>query len=286
MKNILITLLLSFLLFFANSQSKFDNTLHTLLYDTTASYETIKKQYQEINSISEKLIAPSTRLHFSFLCLKNNDIETFKKIIPVLIEKEGFFYSYKDTLPINRFFFINNLIYENGLQNWMISQSANLYPIWIKNNYFQFTSSLELIRLFTEAKKIDLNILTNSRAWNQSFDLLIELQLICKSNNNTLPNEFDYGISGREKYIFTIIENCLFFDQYAKLSWEFILPYIDNAYFEGKIGTNYYALYDYALYRHSGMQYYGFIENAPFIDEFNLFKRAKKYDFVQKNIEK
>ncbi len=253
-----------------------------VLIDMNASFDNQFAYYKEVKSSEDRILLPDHTLYFSYFLLKNQHIETFKGEIIDLMKNHGYFYTFNDTIIQNRFYYINQLVYENNLQNWMIEQSLIYHPQWIQNNYFSYSVSNVIKQLKNKSEVINNNELINPNSWNQHFELIVKIVEIAKMNNNTLPNQLDLGISMGELDL--LIEKALAFPSKINITWEFILPYIDKAYFEGKIGSNLYQIYDIYLYNHSGSQYYGFIPNAPYIEEYTLFKRKEKYDFVRENV--
>lgn len=92
-----------------------------------------------------------------------------------------------------------------------------------------------------------------------------------------LPNHFDHGLN--TYYVWQI---CFFHNMYPdKIDevWNQMLPFIEQAYFAGKIGDGLFRLYDFQLNQLFGYQYYGFIADVPVKDEAHLQDRKHKYGF-------
>lgn len=247
---------------------------------TENNYTDAKKKFIEFKK--QFLFDPTIDLLFLESSLRHNDIDYFKLAMPNLVKNHGYKFNRTDTLRYLQNDF-NDLVYEKGLCDWLIQLCDELYPEWIKKNPSQYELKIRIEKLrIIDQTRADYYLLYDSCSLAPEFlkrldyEIFAKLLMICKENGNRVPNTYDLGFDCgwslillhnlREENMFEI--------------WNLILPYIENAYFEHKIGDGLFKLFDELLQRQRGYQYYGFIEAVPIYDEENLMKRKSKYNFL------
>ena len=234
----------------------------------------------------ESVVDPAEKLLFLTKSLENNDMKYFKKEMTELIIRHGYNYtpnpySLKKTDAI-----FCGLLREHNLEEWISTKCQKLYPKWIKNNpkAFEVQQAIAKIAIKDQTRKYFYQIIKQDSSLT-SKEVLMEMDannlndLISITNQiGILPNHFDHGLN-----TFYLWQTCLFHNLYEdriEQVWLRMLPYIEQAYFSGKIGDGLFRLYDFQLNLLFGYQYYGFLENVPFKDEGNLQERKRKCGFI------
>ena len=251
-------------------------------------YESAKKQWIEIDRIYR--IDPQERFLFIIESLKNEDVKYFKANIKRLIKENGYHYFAADTFPEN-LSTINHLFLEKKIFPWLIRTSERNYPKWAKRNYESIFISKKVDELVT-IDQVDYYLspkdlieglsekgLNKYKTYVEEQDLenIRALTMICIRNNG-IPNHFENG-AGIFYKLQLIVWHNLKTENNREQTWKFILPWVDKAYFEGKIDYSLYEAYDYWLHQHTGFQYYGFIPNAPVQDSIKFKDIKEKYNF-------
>jgi hypothetical protein len=235
-------------------------------------------------------VDPNSEYLFLIEALANDDIEFYKSRIPSLIEDHGYHFFASDTLLENlRWDF--EIIINKGLHKWLINTSNELYPNWIKKKPESYSLQQQIIQLahndqlfrtsihFAEVsdtnctgKELDWDILSRC-----DYENAAKLATLCIRNGG-LPNHFDNGYKTYALMDLIIWHNLKSEDNIHN-AWMILSPHIDKAYLEGKIGSGFYASYDYWLLHFTGYQYYGFEGNAPVENQNEFEKRKEKYKF-------
>lgn len=244
------------------------------------NYVTAKTKFLELKNKIQ--FDPAIELRFLESSLKHDDIEFFKATIPNLIRNHGYKFYRIDTLRYLQNDF-NDLVYDKGLSNWLLKSCDELYPEWIKSHPVQHELKIRIEKLrIIDQTRIDYYILYDSCKLAPEFlkrldyDIFANLLMICKANNNRVPNEYDLGFDCGWSLI--LLHNLRKENMFE--IWNLILPYIEKAYFDEKIDDGLFRLFDDLLQRERGYQYYGFLEGVPIHDEGNLLKRKAKYKFL------
>ncbi|MCB9448533.1 MAG: hypothetical protein H6585_09345 [Flavobacteriales bacterium] len=110
---------------------------------------------------------------------------------------------------------------------------------------------------------------------NNDFENLLEIVRLCKMNNNELPTGYDFAIDTYSKIQMILWHNLKSKNNFQR-AWEQLFPYLEKAYFDGKISNSFLYAYDKLSYVHFGYQYYGTI-SAPVKDEATLKERQQDY---------
>ena len=279
--------LLSLLVFFIFSFFPLlsQNLTYKLYWDSInplieTNYFTAKKKFLELKK--EVQFDPTIELLFLEHSLRHDDIDFFKSSIPDLIINHGYKFYRVDTLRYLQNDF-NDLVYDKGLSNWLLKSCDELYPEWIKNHPVQHELKIRIEKLrIIDQTRIDYYILYDSCKLapgylkRLDYDIFAQLLMICKENNNRVPNAYDLGFDSGWSLI--LVHNLREENMFE--IWNLILPYIEKAYFDKKIGDGLFRLFDDLLQRQRGYQYYGFLEGVPIYDEENLLKRKAKYKFL------
>jgi hypothetical protein len=239
---------------------------------------------QKIKTLSRQhKIDPQDKLLFLYSSLQNKDIPYFKKNIKKLIINDGFHYSkyYQQTVDIN----FSQLVKNQNLESWLLNISEKNHYKWVKNHPIAYEIQKQIIEIsildqtrqylyriqnkFQTSDSIAYFILKENDGI--AFERLIKL---CQSING-IPNSMDYGIYTSN--LFSISFWHSLYPDCIENNWQRILPFVENTYFEGKIGTDLFWIYDFQLTNHFGYQYYGTIPDVPVKDSLNLTHRQVKY---------
>jgi hypothetical protein len=278
-----LLLLIFFTLSFFQLQSQ--NLSYKLYWDSINPL--IEKDYLEakekfIELKKEVQFDPTIELLFLESALKNEDIKFFKSAMPDLVRNHGYKFYRTDTLRYLENDF-NDLVYEKGLCEWIIKLCDKLYPVWVKKNPSKFELKIRLEKLrIIDQTRADYYILYDSCKLTPDFlkrldyEIFAQLLMICKENNNCVPNANDLGFESGWSLI--LVHNLREENMFE--IWNLILPYIEKAYFDKKIGDGLFRLFDDLLYRQKGFQYYGFLEGVPVYDEEKLLFRKSQYNFL------
>lgn len=241
-----------------------------------------------INLEHKYTVDPAEKLLFLVQSLKNKDIKYFKKSIHKLIINNGFRYSKDNHELYNRYSHITKYLIENGLEEWLLNESAKNYYKWVKNNPKAFEVRCQMENLL----EVDQTRTYFYEMWSNklldSAEIAQELRKFDNDNLNNLikitnsigilPNHFDHGIGTYYLWQISFYHN--FYPETIIEVWNKMLPYIEDAYFSGKIGSGLFQLYDFQLNMLFGYQYYGFLKNVPVKDAEGLENRRKKYGFI------
>lgn len=284
-----------FILFLSISLVGFSqNQSYNIIFDSI-NPQLYSGNYQKAKAIwlaTEKVWNMDPQEEYLFICssLKNNDVSFFKKRMKRLVKKSGFNFEPTDTLPSNINGYVK-LFYEKEVISWLINISSKFHPKWrnkfpeaskirreieiliIKDQYFltQFGPSD-----FADSTcdNVDKFLETMAKA---DFQNMAELATLCIRENG-IPNHFDHGAETFYSLQLIIWHN-LKTPTNRDNAWSIILPWVDKAYFEGKVGNQLYKMYDNWLFKHTGHQFYGFEDAAPLLKPETFAERKKTYGF-------
>jgi len=276
---------------FINEHIVAQNNSYTIIYDQVyprlneGNYFLAKSLFEDLKQIYN--IDPAERVKFSRYALENGDIDYFKSEQIDLIKNYGYFFTSADTI---KFGIYHELLKKNNLLEWLIDQTNQNYPLWVKENPDAFFMQQKILAM-TEANKsryyfyrlMDYhNERNDSLAHNevlkylQDFDFTQLYEIIEISRNNGLPNNFDFGYN--TYYQIQIILTNNMFDKFNfERTWHHIFPLLEMAYFDGKISNTFLFLYDEACEKHYNHQYYGTLENVTVKDSTGLKARRIKF---------
>lgn len=224
--------------------------------------------------------------------LQNNDVTFFKSEICKLFKHFGYYYSYSDTTGISMINTLNQEIVSHDMAHWMVKKSNKYFPKWISKNpnYFQLQKTLEAIHTSDQlVRRIGISSKDSScvSTWKNSYDSvlasidlknIIQLQTLCIQNNFTLPNNYENGYSTYNQIMFIVFHN-LKQGTNINATWQRLGAYIEQAYLDGKISSNFFYTYDYYLNIYQGMQYYGTLgADIPNRDPAGYNDRQKKFN--------
>ncbi|MBS1646919.1 MAG: hypothetical protein JST67_06225 [Bacteroidetes bacterium] len=109
----------------------------------------------------------------------------------------------------------------------------------------------------------------------EDFRHLEEIVDLSKENGG-LPNGFEYTTDIYQKIQLILLHNLKTKENFLK-AWGLIFPYLEKAYFDGKISYSFLYAYDVYSNMHFGYQYYGFLDKVPVKDNEELSERKKRY---------
>lgn len=254
-----------------------------------------KGNYKEAKALwisTESKYKIDPQQEYLFICesLINDDITFFKERILKLMEKAGVSFTPGDSLPQNLNGY-NTIFYDKGVMKWLIEKSTEIYPKWIAENpeAYQIRCEIEFLVLkdqyirsnFAPSDFADSACVNEDKYWETvgraDFMNMAELTTLCIQNEG-IPNHFDHGTKSFY-FMGIIIWHNLKNPTNRENAWNMIVPWLDKAYFEGKIDSGLYASYDKWLFEHTGYQYYGFEGSAPILKPETFSERKEKYKF-------
>lgn len=267
------------------------NNSYVILYDqiypmlNDDNYIGAKNLFDELRISS--LVDPSERLIFSYEALANGDVDYFKSENEDLIRNYGYFFRYEDTLSVS---LNQDLRSQYNLVDWLVAETNENYPLWIKDHPEAFFIQQKLIGMKAAAKTAQYykNLIDYHDERNDSlasaevlkylrdihFTQLYEIVKISRTNG--LPNNFDHGYDTYYTIQIILMQNL--FDEFnLERTWHHIFPFLEKAYLDGKISNTFIKLYDQALRRHYDYQYYGTIDGLEVLDPDGLAERRKKF---------
>lgn len=275
---------LLFLLLLISSQLDAQNASYCIINNEIypaldSNYQYAKTRFLEVEN--DHRIDPSWELYFLEHSLINKDIDFFKDRIQSLIKLNGYRFTRTDTLRYRQNE-LHDLIFENQLEDWLLSKSDSLFPLWIAKNpkAYELSQRLEKLRILDQTRGNYYRIYDTcslSREYLQRIDYenFANLIMICKENNDKVPSTFDIGFGSAWNLI--LLHNLRKENMFD--IWNMTLPYIEKAYFEGSISESYFRLFDQLLVRQTGYQYYGFEGDKPIWEEEYVKERKSRYNF-------
>jgi hypothetical protein len=272
-------------MFIANSFAQ--NLSYKIIADSIFSiidtnYWSAKNKWLELEK--EYPIDNRSRLLFINTSYQNNDTTYFQNQLQYLVKNNGF------TLT-DEYYWLSfyESITKGALEEWYNELYRNYHKEWVESNI----AKLEIINKIEATYARDQLIAPLFKYTNDTCGIAQKLNAslikanianlnavvdICKKNGE-MPNAFDYPLSLIGKIEIIIAHNLQDSDSTDfDMKWNLILPYIEKAYFDGKISFSFFQIYDMILYQKFGYQYYGgLIKDAPFKDKENYEQRRKKY---------
>jgi hypothetical protein len=247
---------------------------------------------------------PSNIHSFLRFSLGNADIEFFKKESAKLMDL-GFRFQYSDTSIVNR----NNdsfyeLINQYKLIDWLVKETLERFPIyWRKHpeliDYEVFKNTILakdqlVIRYSNELKKQFPKVLTKNQNVDSvligdidsilkeaymklDFDNILDIDELCRKNNNQLPTNFDCPFLSRyiELSYFHVMKNSA--GKNLIQTWDLLHNYFEEAYIKGVVNDAFFSTYDHYLEVYFGKQYYGTRPiNIPLLDPENYQERKNR----------
>jgi hypothetical protein len=280
-------LFITFFVFFIHNDTIAQNIGSKILKDSIypafqSGYEFAKKLLIKY----EDQIIPQDMVFVLEDILSVGDTNFYKDRMTYLMKNYGWNYNYIETHSLSS---LSSELCKNNMFKWTWKASQEYYPIWVKNNMEKLVMQ-EKFRAISHTDQSIRSLLTLaedttelkiiSRMINQiDFNNLTEICNLSDENNGVLINDFDIGIAVYNNVHFILWHNLKSKENFQK-SWDLILPYIEKAYFQKKIGSHPFIIYDTWSVNHFGYQYYGtFSDTVPVIDSLLLEKMKKKYQF-------
>lgn len=276
--------------FYSYPQNKSYKVIYDEIYPLLSSdYPKAKEIWLKMEKTS-KLIDPVEMELILGYSLKNNDIKFFKKRIVFLMKNYGWNYNQNiDTLFLNiENNFLKNNIKKSNLNNWISIKSNKIHSKWKKNhplNSFFIERVSQLKFCDQEITKIladnngneEARVILDSFIYSIDYNHILEIVKLCKLNNNVLLNNFDCGVGTYNKVNLILWHNLKSKINFQR-SWDQLLPFIENAYFQNKISYTIFMAYDKWCNYHFENQYYGTLEGVKIKDLETFNERKKKYN--------
>lgn len=282
-----ISLLLTLIFFALHLHSQ--NNSYSLLNDSI--YPRLDTSYNEAKILlldNMKTIDPSELLLILDNVLVKGDTNTYKTIITYIIKEYGWNYLYIDTL--DAISANNSLLREirnNNLEEWTYNVSQEYYPHWVSKNILSLRFQKKISAILHSDQEIrrylpnDTNNICFDKLYNSltrlDYQHILEIVELCKVNNNLMLNNYDNGVGIYYNIQMVIWHNMKERENFHK-TWDILLPYIENAYWAGKISNDIFKIYDTWSSFHYGYQFYGTLkESIEIKDKENYQKRKDKY---------
>jgi hypothetical protein len=277
--------------FFLKFHTIAQNHSYTIIYEQVypmvrdGEYLAGRNLFDELHTMYT--VDPSERSQFAFVALQNGDVDYFKSTYADLIRNYGYFFTYADTLKLGTIAYYAR---DYDLVDWLVDQTNTGYPKWVAENPTGFFIQQRILQLDEKSstRTYFLRMLENDSITSDSvlveealkylrdldFNLLYEIITLCRSHG--LPNNFDSG--GKTYVLLQRILSNNAMDQFNfERTWHHIFPFLETAYFAGKISSSFLKLYDRALEEHYRYQYYGTLDSVEVKDPAGLSERRKKY---------
>lgn len=281
--------LFAVLLFKANIFSQ--NKSYAIIYDTInvyladSNYEEAKRRFELL--LKEYPVDPAERLLFAKKALAFDDVKYFKSEAIIAMRDFGWHYSYQDTLNEGS---TTTDIKKHGLVEWLVKKSEIIYPKWIQKNPIGYLvqKEVEKICAMDRTRKYFYHLLYDdlisdstiikyiqSELNNMDYSNILAVRLL--SEKYGLPNNFDHGYNTYYR-VTSLLQHAMHEEINIERVWAAIFPYLEKAYFDGKISYTFFYHYDLCLFKTKGYQYYGTMgDNVPNIDSKNVNERQRKY---------
>ena len=277
----------SFLFLLISLTSFSQNLSYNIIYESISpiidsNYWKAKDMWLKL----EKKYPIDNRERLLFICnsYNNKDIKYFKKELKYLIKCNGF--EINNSLKWLSFY---QSITTGELKDWYETLIKKQHKIWLKHNLDKIETINIIEQLFVKDQTMSLLSSyfgikdTTNENLHKFFDKIqhenyANLKRIVEisEKNNELPNTFDYPLLVMGKIEIIILHNLKDSTNFEK-KWNLIFPYIEKAYFDGKISNSSFKMYDKLLFEFFGYQYYGTIKGAPIKDIDTYEQRKKKY---------
>lgn len=229
------------------------------------------------------------KLRFMECVLRNKDIKYFKKEIVFLMKESGYYLERGDTISISSNY-LTDLIKENGLTAWVLKKSKKLHPKWIwkkptarlvqlEMDYYQ-SRDQHIIKYAPPICYVDSFCVQeyDEHYANVGKREMAEFASFCNQIGG-LPNNIDHGINVLYRWQL-VFRHCIENSEETLLyAWDLLKPFIDQAYFDGKIDANIFYTIDMAFIKHFGSQYFGLVDEIPIYDPETFETRTNIYNF-------
>ncbi|MBK7128787.1 MAG: hypothetical protein IPM74_02250 [Crocinitomicaceae bacterium] len=267
------------------------NKSYAVIYDTInvylsdSNYNDAKRRFELL--LKEDIVDPAERLLFSRRALEFDDVNYFKAESIILMRDFGWHYSYQDTLIEGT---NTEQIKKHGLVKWLVKKSEIYYPEWIKKNPtgYLVQEEVEKILAMDHTRIFFYHILYGTAVYDSTTTKCVQTELdnldysnilaivsICQKYG--LPNNFEHGYNTYYQITLLMLHS-MSHEVNIKRVWSVLFPFLERAYFDGKISYTFFYLYDTCLFKATGYQYYGTMNiEIPIIDSDNVYERKKKY---------
>lgn len=226
---------------------------------------------------------------FLLSALRNNDLKFFRKEMTSLMKESGYFLSVMDTSS-NYGDNTVNLFREKGVLEWVVKKSNKYYPKWIVSNpiahYAKQRSDFFIFRDQNFIRGIPPECDTSIHCKEKHQEYYTQFAMMSASDLATffieiggVANNIDHGVDVYYPLLVVIHHILETSEESMEYAWTLLLPYFEKAYFDGKIGSDIFYIYDEALFQHTGYQYYGQYGEAPILDQEGFEGRVRKYNF-------
>lgn len=283
--------LIIFLLQFSTNGAA-QNHSYTIIYEQVyplaakKEYTEAKKLFSELCSMYE--VDPSERYQFSYTALRNGDVDFFKSEHEVIMLNYGYYFTYDDTMRIGGS--LHDALKQYDLVDWLVEKTKLLYPKWVAENPQGFFIQQRVLQLSAaNSTRGNLNaiyklvessgdsmMLAEALTYKRDLDFTHLYEIITLSRAHGLPNNFDHGYNTYYK-LQQILSNNLTDKFNLERTWHHIFPHLEKAFFDGKISKTFLKIYDQALQKNYGYQYYGTIDDVEVLDPQGLSERRKKF---------
>lgn len=267
------------------------NKSYSVIYDTInvylsdSNYEDAKRRFELL--LKEYPVDPAERLLFAHKALAFGDIKYFKGEAVLMMRDFGWHYSYEDTLNDGS---TTEDIKKHGLVEWLVKKSEILYPKWIQKNPSGYLVQKEVEKIcaidHTRSYFYHLlydDLISDSAAIkyiqnelnNMDYSNILAVRSLCERYG--LPNNFDHGYNTYYGVTY-LLHHSMYGEMNIERVWTALFPYLEKAYFDGKISYTFFYQYDLRLFKTTGYQYYGTMsDDVPNIDSENVNERKRKY---------
>ena len=274
---LLLLFLMPFYLFCQNPAYRLCDSILAL-----AETDYAKAKNQLISVSKKHSIDPCQRVNFLMYSYNHKDYSFLKSQVKYLIKQHGFTMQ-GDKAAFNYY----SLFISGELSAWHKRTYHKYYPKWYKKNIDKIETIHAIEELHTQdqmlSKFAEFSIDSSSQASKNIFSMIaredydhITKIVELSKKNGGLPNNFDYG-PFTYQYIKGILWHNLKTPENFSKAWDLLFPYLEQAYFKGKISSEFLHIYDYFLNQYYGYQYYGFLANVPVKDKESLAERKKHY---------
>lgn len=266
-----------------NSQNIGSIVLKDSIYPALESdYELAKKLLIKY----ENQIIPQDMVFVLEDILSVGDTSFYKDRMTYIMKNYGWNYNYIETHSLSS---LSSELSKNNMFKWTRMASQEYYPIWVKNNMEKLMIQ-EKVKAILHTDQSIRGLLSLAKDSTESdfiyrmimeidFNNLIEICSLSDENNGVLLNDFDTGVAIYNNVLLILWHNLKSKENFQK-SWDIILPYIEKAYFERKIDSSPFKMYDIWSVNHNAYQYYGTLHDTiPLYDSLIQSKARIKYKF-------
>lgn len=252
-------------------------------------YSVLESDYESAKKLLVKYedqIIPQDVVFFLDDILARGDTNFYKDRMTYLMINYGWNYNNIEKHSLSA---LTSELSKNNMHKWTFRASQKHFPVWLKNNMESILIQEKVqailhtdqsIRglLFSIDDSTELNVIYRMIT-EIDFNNLIEICELSDENNEVLLNDFDNGIAIYNNVQLVLWHNLKSKENFQK-SWDLILPYIEKAYFQKKIDSDPFKMYDIWSLNHKGYQYFGTLKDTiPVFDSLVLSNMRTKYQF-------